>query len=443
MGHRKEIRVFVSSPGDCGPERDAVARVLAEMNRTVCVREGLFFQDVRWEDLPPGLGNPQAVIDEHLGTYNALVGIMWIRFGTPIPGGAGSGTEHEVQQAMSSWKRIGEPRVMFYFKQDPPESLFDLDPEQLKQVQQFKSTLQSSALCQTFQGTGEFESKLRVHLHKLVDHFSAKKSNTTPRMPKLDVSPYDGFGRIFREVVSAYRIPETSALLHVVFGDISEIRQITPVIPVSQEFDFQQRHPRGVLGAFEKVKVNGQPFFDEIEQIWPIAQRPTSAGLGHCKFLPLPDNTTSIPGVLFVVSTRNLSSYPRDYGRYTNTPIEGIDYIVDRAIDAAAMHGLEAIALPLVGTGFANIRRTIDNPKLAMLLRRATTLISSSKMQQALRNHSSALRRGVVVIHSNQPQSEEEHSIWEAVTCYVGTNEKERNRLVDQLLTEINRLSSK
>ena len=50
MSHRKEIRVFVSSPGDC----DAVARVLDEMNRTVGAREHLFFQLVCWEDLPPG-----------------------------------------------------------------------------------------------------------------------------------------------------------------------------------------------------------------------------------------------------------------------------------------------------------------------------------------------------------------------------------------------------
>lgn len=43
MAHRKEIRVFVSSPGDCSPERDAVMRVLTEMNRTVGEREALFF----------------------------------------------------------------------------------------------------------------------------------------------------------------------------------------------------------------------------------------------------------------------------------------------------------------------------------------------------------------------------------------------------------------
>ncbi len=95
MGDHQAIRVFVSSPADCEPERNAVERVLEELNKTVGEREKLFFQPLRWEDLPPGAGNPQAVIDEHLGAYNVLVGIMWMRFGTPVPGGGGSGTEHE------------------------------------------------------------------------------------------------------------------------------------------------------------------------------------------------------------------------------------------------------------------------------------------------------------------------------------------------------------
>jgi len=42
MADRKEIRVFISSPSDCQAERDAVSRVLDELNRTVGEREHLF-----------------------------------------------------------------------------------------------------------------------------------------------------------------------------------------------------------------------------------------------------------------------------------------------------------------------------------------------------------------------------------------------------------------
>ena len=95
MAQREEIRVFLSSPGDCQPEGDGVLRILDEMNRTIGERERLFFQLVRWEDLPPGLGsNPQAVIDEQLGAYNVLIGVMWMRFRTPIACIKGEAYEH-------------------------------------------------------------------------------------------------------------------------------------------------------------------------------------------------------------------------------------------------------------------------------------------------------------------------------------------------------------
>ena len=266
MAQREEIRVFLSPPGDCQPERDAVSRFLDEMNRTIGERDRLFFQLVRWEDLAPGLGsNPQAVIDEQLGAYNVLIGVMWMRFGTPIPGGAGSGTEHEVQQAIQSWSRIGEPRVMFYFKLDPPEDLSAIDTSQLAKVRDFQGQLQAQALVQTFHGTPEFESKLRVHLHKLMEHLSKPVVRPPGFVQPLEPEPYDGFYNSFREVVAAQRIPETGAMLHVVFGSIADIREIPVVIPVGQAFDFMQRGPRSVLASFEGIQVGERAFLTTLK----------------------------------------------------------------------------------------------------------------------------------------------------------------------------------
>ncbi|MBU0754222.1 MAG: NACHT domain-containing protein, partial [Planctomycetes bacterium] len=168
MPDRKEIRVFISSPGDCTPEREAVARVLNELNRTSAESAGLYFHPLRWEEFVPGLGeNPQEVIDKQLGDYHVLIGIMWMRFGTPIPGGADSGTEHEVNQAIKSWKRIGRPRVMFYFKDEPvPPS--KIDPAQLQKVIDFRARLGKVGIIGAFQDTAEFEREVRIHLHKLI-----------------------------------------------------------------------------------------------------------------------------------------------------------------------------------------------------------------------------------------------------------------------------------
>ena len=399
MPQREEIRVFLSSPADCQPEREAVSRIIDEMNRTIGGRDGIFFQLVRWEDLAPGMGsNPQAVIDEQLGDYNVLIGVMWLRFGTPIPGGAGSGTEHEVQQAILSWSRIGEPRVMFYFKLDAPQDLTTIDPDQFAKVRDFQGRLQAQALVQTFHGTPEFESKLRVHLHKFVEHMRKPAAPRRGIAQLLDAEPYNGFHKTFREVIAAQRILETGAMLHVVFGSIADIREIPVVVPVGQAFDFMQRGPRSVLASFEGIRVGGHPFYDQVEDLWPVEERPMAAGLGHTKYLALPENTHDIPGACFVVTTRDLSTAKDHYGLYAHTPIEGIDFILDRVIETVNAHGLSSVALPLLGTGYANIRRTKNNEKLGRLLRQAVTLLSIQKLQENISLGSSSLRRAIIVI---------------------------------------------
>ena len=74
---------------------------------------------------------------------------------------------------------------------------------------------------------------------------------------------------------------------------------------------------------FSNIQVGERAFFDDIAQRWPAAARPNPLGLGHTKYLELPQNSHTLPGVLFVVTTRDLSTDTRHYGYYINTPIEG------------------------------------------------------------------------------------------------------------------------
>lgn len=439
MAERKEVRVFISSPADCGPEREAATRVLNEMNQTIGEREGVFLQAVRWEDIPPGLGpNPQTVIDEYLGYYDVLVGLMWLRFGTPIPGGAQSGTEHEVLRAIENWARLGEPRVMFYFKMDSPKDLSAIDTHQLQKVQDFRNRLQTAALVQTFHGTTEFESKLRIHLNKLLTYL---KRPAQQKQHHVNDLPYDQFYQSFREVVGARRIRETGAMLHIVFGSIADLKEIPPVIPVGQSFDFCQRGPRSVLASFETIETNGLPFFEDIEIRWPVTDRPRAAGLGHAKYLTLPKNSHGLPGVLFVVTTRDHSTDPKHYGYFTNTPVEGIDYVIDRVIDAANVHKFSAIAMPLLGAGYANIGRTFNQAALGRALRRTVALLAIEKLETALRDEQSCLRRGLLVIYSQHPQGEEEHELWGAITRFLGCRPEQRKGMLENNLKEIEELS--
>ena len=70
--------------------------------------------------------------------------------------------------------------------------------------------------------------------------------------------PFEGFLRTFREVVGAKRLRPSGAMLHVVFGNIAEIRKMAIVIPVGQAFDFLQRGPNSVLGVARRHQ-GGRP----------------------------------------------------------------------------------------------------------------------------------------------------------------------------------------
>jgi tetratricopeptide (TPR) repeat protein len=170
------VKVFVSSPGDLGPERLLVARVCRRIGRSMDVP----IQILLWEgggDVEPGVpafrpsvtsGGPQAVIDrrvwEELGGYDVYLGMIWQRMGTPT-GDYRSGTEAEYRSAVQWHKETGRPSsILFYRKMtDPPMS--EIDPEQLRRALEFVGELESTAgLVQRFSNQNELEEHLHSHI---------------------------------------------------------------------------------------------------------------------------------------------------------------------------------------------------------------------------------------------------------------------------------------
>ena len=98
-----------------------------------------------------------------------------------------------------------------------------------------------------------------------MEHLSKPVVRPPGFVQPLEPEPYDGFYNSFREVVAAQRIPETGAMLHVVFGSIADIREIPVVIPVGQAFDFMQRGPRSVLASFEGIQVGERAFLTTLK----------------------------------------------------------------------------------------------------------------------------------------------------------------------------------
>jgi len=165
---KRILRVFVASPGDVSKERDALAKLIAELNLTIAVvapEKEISLEVVRWETHAfPSAGRPQAVINEQIGEYDIFVGIMWTRFGTPS-GVAESGTQEECDRAYETWRQHGRPQIMFYFCQEPsapPAS--SAQAEQLLRVVSFRQKLSEKALVWEYGSHSDFADTVRPHL---------------------------------------------------------------------------------------------------------------------------------------------------------------------------------------------------------------------------------------------------------------------------------------
>src|SRR5689334_2154747 len=112
------IRIFAGSPGDVEKEKESLAGVIDELNRTISSlvpHKPTLLELITWKTHTyPAGGRPQGVINMQIGDYDIFLGIMWKRFGTPT-GEALSGTEEEYTRAFENWKKSGKPHLMFYF----------------------------------------------------------------------------------------------------------------------------------------------------------------------------------------------------------------------------------------------------------------------------------------------------------------------------------------
>ncbi len=247
--------------------------------------------------------------------------------------------------------------------------------------------------------------------------------------------PYEEFATSFRNILAPKRYTASNSVLNLVFGNIANIRETTVTLPINQSFDFMQRGPRSVLVAFERIKVGSENFYDALEEIWEVDQRPSQAGIGQTKLIQLPANSHSLKGVIFAVTTRNISEHG-NYGRYVNTPIEGIDYVLDKILETAKENKINSIALPLLGTGYANVDISLNNPELRLLIQQLALAITIHKLENYLSNKESDLKRGIIVVYSSQPQSADENSIWEFAIKLLKKEQDKRSEQIDQLIDE-------
>lgn len=167
-----KLRVFVSSPGDVQKERQALGKVVDELNRTVAAPKQLVLELIGWEThVHPDFGvDPQEVINRQIGPADIFVGIMWRRLGTPTKRAA-SGTVEEFEQAYQLWKDQKVRDILFYFKTAPFQPKDIKENEEFRSVLEFRERLKALGLLGDFKTIRDFESKARAHLTQVLNNW--------------------------------------------------------------------------------------------------------------------------------------------------------------------------------------------------------------------------------------------------------------------------------
>ncbi|MBF8277704.1 MAG: putative signal transduction protein with Nacht domain [Candidatus Brocadiaceae bacterium] len=166
MKDKKEITVFIASPGDVTEERNIVRSVCEGLNKSALLKPyNLLLQATGWEDAFPSPGRPQEIINRLVKECDLFICIFHKRFGSPT-GKEASGTLEEFLLAYDDWKTLQKPHIMFYFKEASIRSKKEREDPQLAKVLDFKDTIETEKLLlyHEFSTIEQFKENIKDHL---------------------------------------------------------------------------------------------------------------------------------------------------------------------------------------------------------------------------------------------------------------------------------------
>lgn len=174
MKEIKQINLFISCPGDIKDELNSIEVIVKEINKTTGKIGGFSIQIVHWnEDTYTDLGEDGQEIINNQINYDILIGILWMRLGTPTKRDK-SGTVEEINRAIEN----SEKQQLIYFKTATPSNLNSINTTELNEVIQFKKELSNKLLYKEFESVEKFETLFRLNLSNLItDKFINKQKH--------------------------------------------------------------------------------------------------------------------------------------------------------------------------------------------------------------------------------------------------------------------------
>jgi hypothetical protein len=176
----KIFKAFIASPSDTSKERDLCNKVFDEINAGLGEIYNFRIEPLKWEtDVRPtinGKDGQSTIFDQIGNTFEVFIGIMNKKFGSPTPR-AGSGTEEEFNEAYKRYQEKKDLEIIFYFNDEPPQSMSEINASELLKIEEFRKKLQPLGIYGIYKGVSEFEDNLRKHLTKFfIEEYKKKES---------------------------------------------------------------------------------------------------------------------------------------------------------------------------------------------------------------------------------------------------------------------------
>lgn len=173
-------KAFIASPSDTNLEREICEKIFEEINSGLGNLFNFRIESLKWEkDVRPTIKDVdgQTEIFNQIGDeFEIFIGIMNKKFGAPTPR-AGSGTEEEFNAAFNRYQQKKDLEIIFYFNDEPPKAMSDLNYSELIKIQDFRKKIQSHGIYGIYNGVADFEDKLRKNLSKYFSEEYKKKSD--------------------------------------------------------------------------------------------------------------------------------------------------------------------------------------------------------------------------------------------------------------------------
>jgi hypothetical protein len=217
-----KYKIFLASPSDLKDDRASIDEVINELNLTFGRQNDIFLELLKWEThSAPAIStsHPQKIINTDLGNdYDLFIGLLWKKFGTPTDESE-SGTEEEFLIAYNRF--LDDPfslQILFYFN-NSPVSLTDINPEQLKKIQEFKSDIggNKKLLYWEYHDTQQLNKFLRIHIPQRILELQKNQNKRIEKKEAIETQQVEiieeEYGLIdYQEMIEEYMNDSTLSL---------------------------------------------------------------------------------------------------------------------------------------------------------------------------------------------------------------------------------------